>query len=49
MTDQGVDVPKVHIGEPVDFIEVLYRNVGKSDLQAQKCLKTAAPLKPTVS
>lgn len=45
MIDQGVDVPKVHIGEPVNFIEVLYRNVGKSDLQAQKCLKDSCTTK----
>lgn len=45
MTDQGVDVPKVHIGKPVNFIEVLYRNVGKSDLQAQKCLKDSCTTK----
>lgn len=45
MTDQGMDVPKVQVGEPVNFIEVLYRKVGKSDLQAQKCLKDSCTTK----
>lgn len=45
MTDQGMDVPKVQVGEPVNFIEILYRNVDKSDLQAQKCLRDSCTTK----
>jgi len=39
MTDQSLDTTKVQLGEPVSFIEVIYRSRNDS--------KTAASPKPT--
>lgn len=50
MTDQGMDVPKVQVGEPVNFIEILYRWVWvRVTYRHRNVSETAAPLKPTIS
>ena len=46
-TDQSKDTIKVHLGEPMNFIGVTYRNMGGELLTGKEMTKTDAPPKPT--